>query len=311
MKAPLPESSLRAYGQAVAIVTGAGSGIGKALAEALAALGAHAVVTDIEDGDASAVADAITARGHAASAATLDVRDPVAVKRLVDDTVKRHGRLDFLFNNAGIGIGGELRHHSLEHWERVVSVNLMGVVHGVQAAYPVMERQGFGHIVNTASMAGLVAISGVGAYAAAKHAVVGLTKVLRIEAAAAGVRASVICPGVVDTPILAGGKHGAILLPRRASRKENGETARWLRSQIRRTRPMNPATFAAKALRQVARNRAIIIVPAWWRVFWWLDRGSPTLAMGLARRACEKHRRDLADFLDGRHEDPAKPGPPG
>src|SRR5439155_13844601 len=98
-------------------------------------------------------------------------------------------------------------------WHKVFDVNLRGVVNGVQAAYPVMLRQGFGHIVNTASVAGLLPTPTIVSYCAAKHAVVGLSTSLRVEAAEAGVRVSVLCPGAIKTPILEGGKYGKMLQP--------------------------------------------------------------------------------------------------
>ena len=127
---------------------------------------------------------------------------PAAVEGLVADVVDRHGRIDLLFNNAGIVIGGRTDEMGVEHWERVLDVNLMGVVNGVAAAYPVMVEQGHGHIVNTASTAGFAPAVLVAAYSASKHAVVGLSGALRAEAAHYGVRVSVLCPGSVDTPIL-------------------------------------------------------------------------------------------------------------
>ena len=133
------------------------------------------------------------------------MRDAVAVQALVDEVAVRHGRLDFMFNNAGIVIGGRTDEMSREHWDRVIDVNLKGVVNGVVAAYPLMVSQGHGHIVNTASTAGLAPAVLVAAYSASKHAVVGLTGALRPEAARFGVRVSVMCPGAVDTPILDAG----------------------------------------------------------------------------------------------------------
>ena len=125
----------------------------------------------------------------------VDVTDAVAVQRLVDGTVAREGRLDLLFNNAGIAVFADARDTSLEDWNRLIDVNLRGVVHGVAAAYPLMVRQGSGHIVNTASAAGLLPSPANIAYAATKHAVVGLSLTLRAEAVHHGVGVSVICPG--------------------------------------------------------------------------------------------------------------------
>ena len=139
----------------IAIVTGAASGIGRALVEEMGRRGAVVIGADLNGEQAKLVAGGIEKAGGRASAAVLDVSDAEAVKRLVEDTVRQHGRLDYLFNNAGIGIASRVQDMDLEDWNRILDVNLRGVIHGVYAAYPVMLRQGSGHIVNTASLAGL------------------------------------------------------------------------------------------------------------------------------------------------------------
>jgi NAD(P)-dependent dehydrogenase (short-subunit alcohol dehydrogenase family) len=285
----MTSAGLRTFDGAVAIVTGAASGIGRALAEGLARRGTAVVVADLQTTEANEVAAAIPrASGQSATARTLDVTDFESVKRLVERVAEEHGRLDFMFNNAGIGVGGELRDHTIEAWNKVIDVNLRGVVHGVLAAYPLMLRQGFGHIVNTASMQGLMPSPLTGSYSATKHALVGLSKALRVEAAGAGVRVSVLCPGVIRTPLLSGGKHGIFVagLPEREQRQ-------LALKFFERFRPMDVRRFATQALDQVARNRAIIVVPGWWKLFWWLDRLSPALSLFIAQRLFESARRDL------------------
>jgi short-subunit dehydrogenase len=163
-------------------------------------------------------------------------------------------------------------------------VNITGVSNGVQAIYPVMVRQGFGHIINTASMAGLMPTPMMVSYGAAKHAVVGLSTSLRVEAAFAGVRVSVLCPGVIRTPILSGGKYGKMLRPIPVEIQERT----W-----KRLRPMDPAQFARQALGAIARNRAIIILPAWWRLLWWINRLSPALGMALSRQLSLSNKRQM------------------
>lgn len=186
----------------VAVVTGGASGIGRALGERLAGAGAAVVLADKNGSLAAEVAEAIAAAGGTAQAATVDVTRADAVKALVDETAQRYGRLDYMFNNAGIAVIGEARDATLDDWQAIVDVNIRGVIHGVVAAYPLMIRQGSGHIVNTASLAGLIPAPGFVAYSMSKHAVVGLSTSLRAEAEAHGVRVSAVCPGFIDTPIV-------------------------------------------------------------------------------------------------------------
>jgi NAD(P)-dependent dehydrogenase (short-subunit alcohol dehydrogenase family) len=268
-------NSLRTYDGAVAVVTGGASGIGRALAEGLAQRGAEVVLADRQGELAGQVAAGIRAGSGKATAAEVDVTDFQSLNRLVQQIHADKGRLDYFFNNAGIGIGGEVKDYQIDDWNQVFAVNITGVANGVQAAYPVMVRQGFGHIVNTASMAGLMPTPMIVSYGAAKHAVVGLSTSLRIEAASAGVRVSVLCPGVIRTPILTGGKYGRMMTPL------SGEQQ--LRN-LERLRPMEPVHFARQALRAIAKNRAIIILPAWWKLFWWINRLSPALGLAVGRQ---------------------------
>jgi NAD(P)-dependent dehydrogenase (short-subunit alcohol dehydrogenase family) len=273
------DQSLRTFAGAVAIVTGGASGIGRALAEALGRRGASVVLADLQVEQAKEVATLIREGGGRATAEELDVTDFLAMSRLVQDTFQGAGRLDYIFNIAGIGIVGEARYYELEDWYRLLDVNLRGVVHGVQAAYPIMLRQGFGHIVNMASGAGLWPSPFVVGYCTTKHAVVGLSTSLRIEAAAAGVRVSVLCPGSIRTPALTcEAKYSKVLPP---------IPVEVLQKLAERQHPMRPERFAEQALRAVARNRAIIVIPSWWRIVWWLNRLSPRLGLYLGRKSME------------------------
>jgi NAD(P)-dependent dehydrogenase (short-subunit alcohol dehydrogenase family) len=277
--------SLRTFDGAVALVTGGASGIGRALGELLAKRGARVVLADLQVDLARDVAARINESGGQATAKKLDVTDFPATSQLIQNTFEASGRLDYVFNIAGIGIVGETRYCSLEDWYRVLDVNLRGVVHGVQAAYPIMLRQGFGHIVNMASVAGLWPSPFVVSYCASKHAVVGLSTALRIEAAAAGVRVSVLCPGVVRTPALVGeGRYGKLLPPFRP-----GVLAQLVEHQ----RPMAPERFAELALRAVAKNRAIIVIPSTMKAMWWLNRLSPSVGFYSGRWAFEFVKRNV------------------
>jgi NAD(P)-dependent dehydrogenase (short-subunit alcohol dehydrogenase family) len=148
--------TLRTFDGAVALITGGASGIGAALARQLTARGGLVVVADRQHELAEQTASTLRASGACAEVAPLDVRNAAAFEQVVNDIFQRHGRLDYLFNNAGTGVAGEALENTLDDWRYVVEVNLMGVVHGVHAAYRRMAEQGFGHIVNTASMSGLM-----------------------------------------------------------------------------------------------------------------------------------------------------------
>jgi NAD(P)-dependent dehydrogenase (short-subunit alcohol dehydrogenase family) len=260
----------------VAIVTGGASGIGRALCEELARRGATVIVGDINLSGAQDVAGAIAASGGTAFAVPVDVRQAADVKALVDDVVKRHGRLDIIFNNAGIGVGGELHQLSLEHWRTAIEINLMGVVHGVAAAYPVMVRQRAGQIVNIASLAGLIASPGLAPYATTKGAIVSLTNALRTEGEAVGVRASVVCPGFVDTAIYENAV--GVKLDKKELLKKLGL-------------PVMPAREAALAiLRGTERNQGVIVFPWSARLLWLLTRFCPWLLAPFHRRMIQRLR---------------------
>lgn len=291
-------SGLRVYDGAVAIVTGGASGIGAALGRAVAARGATVVLADRQRDAAGELAAALQRGGARAEAAELDVRDATAVDGLVGDVCARHGRLDYLFNNAGTSVGGEVRDYTLDDWRYLVEVNLMGVIHGVHAAYGRMIAQGFGHIVNTASMAGLTPTPMMTLYGVTKHGVVALSRSLRIEAATYGVRVSVLCPGVIRTAILVdAGRYGRIKTPVPAAT----QLAAW-----ERLRPMDPDRFAAGTLDRLARNHALVILPRWWRAAFWLERLSPTLFDAFGAR----FYRQMKQEFERATAEPGTPSPP-
>jgi NAD(P)-dependent dehydrogenase (short-subunit alcohol dehydrogenase family) len=276
--------TIRIFAGATAIVTGGASGIGRALAERLAKRGSEVILADLQVEIAKEVASEIQASGGKAKAVKIDVTDFPAMERLVQETVERTGRLDYMFNNAGIAIGGPVRLYGIEDWKQIIDVNLRGVINGIQAVHKVMIAQGFGHIVNTASMAGLLPGPGNVAYTTTKHAVVGLSKSLRAEAAQMGIRVSVLCPGLIRTPILEGGKYGKMLMDVPPEK---------VRPLMEKFRPIPPDLFAEEALKSVAKNKAIIIVPSWWKRYWWLDRLSPSLGIFLSRRRFQKVLKEL------------------
>jgi NAD(P)-dependent dehydrogenase (short-subunit alcohol dehydrogenase family) len=251
-----------------AIVTGAGSGIGAALCRALVQAGAHVVCTDI-DGDAAERTAA--ALGAQARSSRLDVTDAAAVQAAVDQVVDRAGRLDLMFNNAGIVWGGDTELLTLDQWNAIIDVNIRGVVHGVAAAYPLMVRQGHGHIVNTASMAGLTAAGQVTSYVMSKHAVVGLSLALRSEAAARGVGVLAVCPAAVETPILDKGAIG-------------GFVGRDYFLQAQGGKPYDADRLARDILRAVQQNKPLLVKPRVAHAQWLLARLAPGLMNRMSMR---------------------------
>lgn len=181
----------------VAVVTGGASGIGRAMAEAFRDAGMRVVIADVEQSALDATAQELGVYGH-----RVDVTDAAAMEALADDVRQRFGTCHLLCNNAGVGGGGRLEELTLKDWKWVIDVNLWGVVHGLQAFLPMMlANSDGGHVVNTASMAGLSPLPGAAPYSATKYAVVGISETMREELADSSVGVSVLCPGFVRTNI--------------------------------------------------------------------------------------------------------------
>jgi NAD(P)-dependent dehydrogenase (short-subunit alcohol dehydrogenase family) len=264
------------YQGRIAFVTGGAAGIGRALCGELAAAGATVVVADINEQGAAKVAESLRHGGGRADALRLDVSDGQAVARSLREAAARHGRLDYVFNNAGISIAGDARDVSEAQWRRIVDINLWGVLHGTRAAYEIMARQGSGHIVNIASLAGLLTFPANVPYSMTKHAVVGLSLSLRAEAADLGVKVSVVCPGYVKSDIF-----------------ESSTMLNAPRDKVMAQIPfglMDTAEAARTILERVARNPAVIVFPRYARLLWWLYRVSPALLAPLERKTIRDFR---------------------
>jgi NAD(P)-dependent dehydrogenase (short-subunit alcohol dehydrogenase family) len=189
--------------QRVAVITGAGSGIGRGLAQAFAEHGAQLVLADVDASDLEKTHNELPTRTRASLVPT-DVSRPEEVDALAEHAFRICGAVHVLCNNAGVGCSGLAWEQSLEDWEWLLGVNLMGVVHGIRSFVPRMLAQGApAHVVNTSSMMGLLAAPGLGAYAASKHAVVAISESLRMDLLARGadVSVSVLCPGPVKTRV--------------------------------------------------------------------------------------------------------------
>jgi NAD(P)-dependent dehydrogenase (short-subunit alcohol dehydrogenase family) len=259
-----------------AIITGGASGIGRALAKDLTGRGAIVVLADRNASLLDQTLCDINSSEKQVVASVIDVRNLEEVRKLVYDTVSQHGRLDYMFNNAGIGVAGEAHDFSYDDWKDVIDINLYGVVNGVFSAYPVMVEQGFGHIVNTASIAGLLPATGEISYTVSKYAVVGLSNSLRVEGADLGINVSVVCPGLIDTPILT------------TSKMINYDREKLIKMF---PKGIPPEKCARVILRGVERNRAIIMVTANARVLWLLQRVSPGFVRWIWKMAIRKGRQ--------------------
>jgi NAD(P)-dependent dehydrogenase (short-subunit alcohol dehydrogenase family) len=182
-----------------AVITGAGRGIGEAVARRLAESGAAVLAVARTRAEVADVAESIRTAGGRAWAATCDVTDEQAVSELASEAVERLGQVDILVNNAGLASSAPIHRTSLEEWDRVLAVNATGAFLCTRAFLEPMVKRGHGRIVNMASVAGLQGARYIAAYAAAKHALLGLTRVTAAEVAGSGVTANAVCPAYVDT----------------------------------------------------------------------------------------------------------------
>jgi short-subunit dehydrogenase len=261
---------------ALALVTGAGSGIGRATAMALAARGASVVAVDIDEVAAERTAAECRERGAAiAGARRVDVADRGAMEVLADEVHGTHGPLDVLVNNAGVGLTGRFTDTTLDDWAWIRSINLDGVVHGCALFGPAMLERGRGHVVNVASALGYVATATEPGYVTTKAGVLALSQCLRADWHRDGVGVSAVCPGVVDTPIITDGTR---------FRGDQASPTKRRRTERVFKRGHRPEQVGAAIVDAIERDRAV--VPVGWeaRVGWALHRLAPLPVQQLMAR---------------------------
>ena len=258
-------------------MTGAGSGIGRATALAFAAEGAHLWLSDVNDEGNRETADLISrAGGHQARTLHCDVADEASVRAMADEVHAEIPALDILMNNAGIGVAGRFLDTTLGSWRKVMDINLMGVVHGCHAFLPKMVSRGQGgHVINTASAAAFVATPDMPAYATSKFAVQGFTEALRADMAGHGIGVTAVCPGIINTPIVA----NSIMEGQMGDEGVKDKVVRFYQK-----RNYTAERVADKILSAVRRNRAVQPVsPEAWFMYY-AKRFTPRLIARLTRR---------------------------
>jgi NAD(P)-dependent dehydrogenase (short-subunit alcohol dehydrogenase family) len=235
----------------VAVVTGAGSGIGRALAQQLAAAGSALAIADVDKKGLAETAAALTAKQAALSTHVLDVSNEAAMRGFAEDVAARHGRVTLLINNAGVALHGTFEELSLEDLRWLMGINFWGVVYGVTCFLPILKKQPRAHIVNLSSVFGIIAPAGQSAYSASKFAVRGFTEALRHELEGTSVSVSCVHPGGIHTPIAKRARLGA-----HASESKRQAAIDY----FEKVTPTSPEAAAARILKGVEKHEPRILI---------------------------------------------------
>lgn len=249
----------------VAIITGAGSGLGRVIAEYFAHKGAIVIVADINRTSANETVRRIRQKGGEGDAIVADVGNAEDVDKMISDINNKYGRIDFVFNNAGAAINGEFKDMTLEHWQKMMDVNFWGIVYACRSIYPIMIKQGYGHIVNVASFAGLMPGGLMISYSTSKYAAVGFTLNLRSEAKQYGIKVTALCPGYLETPIHETAQNVSDYVIEH-DKKYRAKSHHWPK----------PEDCIDHMMRGVLKNKCLVVSPRAQIPFWWLSRLFPS-----------------------------------
>jgi len=249
----------------VAIVTGAGSGLGKAISKYLGENGVIVAIADIDITSANETLNSIIEQGGDGFVIEVDVGDAEAIERMICTTHDKCGRIDFLFNNAGAAINGEFKDMTLKHWQKMFDVNFWGIVYACKSVYPVMINQGYGSIINVTSFAGLLPGGLMASYSASKFAAVGFTLNLRSEAKQYGINVTALCPGYLETPMHESAQNVSDYVVEH-DKKYRAKKHNW----------PAPEDCINHMMKGVIKNKCIVVSPRAQIIFWWLYRLFPS-----------------------------------
>lgn len=266
----------------VCIVTGGAGGIGKSLCEQLAQAGGIVVASDVNRERLDKTVQNICKKGGRCTSEIFDVSNHEAFKKCINDTVEREGRLDYIFNNAGIAFGAQIQDTEIEDWKKVLDVNLNGVIYGALEAYKVMVKQGFGHIINLSSVEGFIPFPFTSSYVVSKFAVLGLSQSMWLEGRDLGVKVSAVCPGFIKTDIFD-------VTPVRGL-----DMQKWLEANAKWEKfGVTPEMCAKVILKGVEKDKAIIPVTFLAKFFWFLARLGPTFVLKTILKDFRKWRESV------------------
>ena len=266
------------FKDAVVVVTGGASGIGKEIVNQLVDVGAQVIIVGRTKKTGVQFVKELHDRGHEVTFEQVDMVKEKDVEKMFKRIAKKYGKIDYFFNNAGIFMGGEIRDTKLDNWHKVAHNNIFATMNGSHYAYQYMIEQGFGHIVNVASAAGLFPVPAMGIYGSTKFAIVGLTNALRNEAKALNVKVSAVCPTVVNTPLYDTAIYNKLDKTKALKSRKTLQT---------------PQAAAKKIIRGVAHNRATIHTAFSTKAAWMIYRIAPSLYNIGARRIIRLYRAKL------------------